>query len=187
MFKEFLDEIKVIFNETRPKKICEIGTHGGKSALQMLDYLLKYDYPVEYTGYDVWDGGSVELDKKEDNGKGWRSLSKVQKKFADFKKEHNNLNFFLIKGNTHDTLKSPKKFDFAFIDGGHSYETVKHDYEMLKETPVIVLDDTDLPGPKRLFEELKSDETLIVKEIIPSTGKGVTDKRVHTQAIVRRK
>ena len=34
-----------------------------------------------------------------------------------------------------------KKLTFAFIDGGHSYETVKQDYLNLKKVPLLVFDD----------------------------------------------
>ena len=52
--------------------------------------------------------------------------------------------FKLHKGDTKETLKkckSASKVDFAFIDGGHSYETVKSDYENLKKVPILVFDD----------------------------------------------
>ena len=49
-------------------------------------------------------------------------------------------NFTLLKGDTKDQLKNTK-VDFAYIDGGHSEDTVNHDYEMLKESDVIVFDD----------------------------------------------
>ena len=63
--------------------------------------------------------------------------------------------------------KKLKKASFAFIDGGHSEETVRSDYENLKHIPCIVFDDffskdekgnildDEYLGTNRLVESLK--------------------------------
>jgi predicted O-methyltransferase YrrM len=137
-----LENFYRIFDKYKPQRICEIGTHNGRSAAQLSSYLLEMGLDVEYTGYDMFDAANtLEFHKAEHNGKGAGSFETATERLAEVQKKFPNFKFTLIQGNTHDTFTIPCKFDFAFIDGGHSYETVKHDYEMLKETPVIVFDD----------------------------------------------
>lgn len=144
-----------IFDVYQPKKICEIGTHNAKTAVQMCEYLLSKGIDVRYTGYDMFDlADTLEFHKMEHNGKGAGSLGRAKRMLEHVKKKYPNFKYTLIQGNTHDTLIESQKFDFAFIDGGHSYETVKHDYEMLKETPVIIFDDYQIAGVKQFVDEL---------------------------------
>jgi len=47
----------------------------------------------------------------------------------------------------------------TFIDGGHSYSTVKWDYEQIKDSKVIIFDDTYLekfPGVAKFIQELRT-------------------------------
>ena len=46
----------------------------------------------------------------------------------------------LYEGFTIHTLLN-HTYDFVYLDGGHSYETVKHDYNKIKNSKVIVFDD----------------------------------------------
>jgi hypothetical protein len=72
-----------------------------------------------------------------------------------------NFTFMLVPGLTKDTLVEPVKYDFVFIDGGHSYETVKHDYEMVKESKIILFDDYQLSGVRQFVDELPHEKKLI--------------------------
>ena len=51
---------------------------------------------------------------------------------------------------------TPVAYDFVYIDGGHSYETVMHDYFMVKESNVIVFDDYQITGVKKAIDEITS-------------------------------
>lgn len=145
-----------IFDTYQPKKICEIGTHNAKTAIQMCEYLLAKGIDVRYTGYDMFElADDQSFHKAEHNGKGPGSLDRARRMLEHLKRKYPNFKYNLIKGNTHDTLTVPEKYDFAFIDGGHSYETVKHDYEMLKDTPVIIFDDYQIEGVRRFVDELE--------------------------------
>ena len=66
-----------------------------------------------------------------------------------------NFEFKLVKGDTKATLTQQKDFDIAYLDGGHSFETVKHDYNMCKQLPVVVFDDyfTKDEGGKEVADE----------------------------------
>jgi predicted O-methyltransferase YrrM len=71
--------------------------------------------------------------------------------------------FNLIKGNSNVVLKKidMSKIDFVFLDGGHSYETVKNDLEcclevVTKSNGVIMCDDYNfghLPDVKIAIDE----------------------------------
>ncbi len=61
--------------------------------------------------------------------------------------EHPGFNYRLVEGNTRDTLHGRSIIsDFVFIDGGHSVETIRGDYEAVKGSKIIVLDDYYLGG-----------------------------------------
>jgi precorrin-6B methylase 2 len=59
-------------------------------------------------------------------------------------------------GWTTDTLTSPVLFDFIYIDGGHSYESVSHDWSMVKKSKMIVFDDYTMPGVNKLMQEIEN-------------------------------
>jgi hypothetical protein len=69
-------------------------------------------------------------------------------------KRFDNFTYDLNQGFTTDTLVEPRVFDFVYIDGGHSYETVKHDYSMVKDSKVIVFDDLNLAPVLKFVNEL---------------------------------
>ena len=60
-----------------------------------------------------------------------------------------------------EQLKDRERFSLIFIDGNHSYDNVKEDFEMwsqcLVEGGVIGFHDSDtgMPGPKRVIAEVK--------------------------------
>lgn len=189
MFVEFIENLtKYLKQIPKIENICEIGTHNGKSAMQMLQVICKLGHQPHYVGYDLFENATIESHTLEDNGKGTGTIKSATERFNKI----GNLKFTyeFIKGNTLDTLNTPKRYDFAFIDGGHSYETVKHDYEMLKETPYILLDDSDLDGVEKFVKELKEDSNLEVIDFEPSKGKAMNKagrKNIHRQTMVIRK
>ena len=62
----------------------------------------------------------------------------------------------------------------VYIDGGHSYSTVKWDYEQVKDSKVIIFDDTypvKFPGVAKFIEELKT-LRIPVTELIEKNDNG---------------
>lgn len=158
------DEVfKPLIIEHRPKTIGEIGCHRGYTTIQMLEVLVSLGYPFSYTGYDAFElGAPTDFQEHEKNGKGFADYNKTKRTLQKFyEKNGMNFTFMLVPGFTKDTLVEPVKYDFVFIDGGHSYETVKHDYEMVKESKVILFDDYQLPGVKQFIDELNCEKTII--------------------------
>jgi hypothetical protein len=156
MKADILSNFQEVFKFCQPQRICEIGTHDGKSATQFCDYLLNY-VGVEklyYKGYDAFDLASDQTHKVEVNGKGSGSLAKATSRLnAHLNKYPKRFEYQLVKGWTQDTLQE-EAFDFVYIDGGHSYDTVKFDYSKVKDSKVIVFDDYQEPTVAQFIDEL---------------------------------
>ena len=150
-----------IFDNYKPSTICEIGTHDGKSAVQFIDYCIKHNAKLHYIGYDIFDDvkNDNEFHKKEINGKGAGRYKTAKSNLLHRQNKFKKFKFKLIKGYTTDTLVE-SKYDFVYIDGGHSYETVKHDYYKLKNSKVIVFDDYQTDGVKKFFDEMVKQDNI---------------------------
>ena len=92
------------------------------------------------------------------------SLKAVEELLKKFKK-----NVQLIKGNSNKILKQIdlSKINFAFLDGGHDYLTVKKDLfylnEILETGGTILCDDYNLsnaPGVKKAIDEIVREKKL---------------------------
>jgi predicted O-methyltransferase YrrM len=134
-YDKLLELIKVF----QPATIAETGTWKGTNAVRMLK-ATGLEKP-HYIGFDLFEEATPETDHAEFNIKPHNRIVDVEK----FIKEHCPLaEISLVKGNTRQTLR-PLIVDFAFIDGGHSLETIAHDYECLKGSSVVVFDDYYTP------------------------------------------
>ena len=181
----------VLYNmikEYKPKTIVETGTWNGGRAIKMAEAAFVNRDAVHYSGYDLFELASTELDKKEFNTKKHHTVKEVGKRLEEYAKEKKKLGkifeYTLHKGDTKDTLKEKVNSDFVFIDGGHSYETVKHDFEMLKHNPQVVLDDffskdkegkvpsEESCGVNKLFEEITLPKKMF-QSLDPVMGGGI--------------
>jgi len=127
-----------LVRDLNPDHVVEIGTWSGVRAGQFMGVSDCY-----YTGFDLFEEATSDTDEKELNVKTHVSITEV----AHNLNQQGFSKFCLIRGNTHDTLgrEEIRPFDFAFIDGGHSEETIRHDLEWVMEniTPggTVILDD----------------------------------------------
>ena len=186
-YKQLLDLITFY----KPSNIVETGTWNGGRAIQMAVAAFKHTDKVHYTGFDLFEEATAELDHIELNSKPHNSKEAVEARLNEFASKMKPMGkiftFKLHKGDTKKTLKackSIKKADFAYIDGGHSYETVKSDFENLKHVPILVFDDffskdangvmPDNDGVNQLMKEI----TAYGKVVLPSSdavmGGGIT-------------
>lgn len=131
------DSLLQLIKVFRPQSIIEVGTWNGTNAVRMLQMASKYHEDISYVGFDLFEEATSETDALELNVKAHNELHHVQALIQD---NCPKANVDLVRGNTRETLK-PIVADFAFIDGGHSVETIAHDYKMLKGCKVIILDD----------------------------------------------
>lgn len=144
----------------RPEKIVEIGVWNGNTALNLIKTAQEHSDFVTYIGYDLFEDATDETDEREFNVKSHATYDEVLSRLLE-----TGANITLIKGDTNETLK-PVLADIVFIDGGHSIETIRADYEKVRKSSVIVFDDYYTPdengempdisrmGCNRIVEEL---------------------------------
>jgi len=167
-FKKDIDSGNILLNEIFKKKVknfLEVGVYQGVTAKNVCDVLRKINNNnFMYYGIDPFEDTDEKFDKKEFTLKKNKFFSNPIKNFwfkyilkenphseisvKNFLNEYKN-NVKLLKGYSNSELnKVPiHEIDFAFIDGGHSYETCKHDINFciygMKQNSIIVCDDYD--------------------------------------------
>lgn len=137
-------ELLRILNKQSPLSILEIGVDEGENSVRLISELSK-KVPISkirFVGIDLFDLMNPGIAKNE--------ASQIPKSKLDVEilltSNFPNLNFELLEGDSNEILSTVNEnFEFIFIDGGHSYETVKKDLELsesiLSEGGTIVLDD----------------------------------------------
>ena len=172
-------------NQTKPKNFLEIGIFHGVTSRNVCEFLFfLHGNNFKFTGIDLF-SNETELVKNECVPKtnfsnplkniyykyiirlDPYSLKSVNKLLQKFK---NNIN--IIKGNSNQVLKNIdlNKVDYVFLDGGHKYETVKHDLgiltQVINNNGVILCDDYNLsyaPGVKKAIDEYIKEKNFNLK------------------------
>ena len=154
-----------LISEKKPKHFLEVGVFCGVTSRNICELLNNiHQGEFSYTGFDLF-GEKINKTLNEiepeyiKNQKfsnpfkhiyynlllkeNLNSTESIQKFLKKFKKNIN-----LVRGDTNKTLKLAdlSKIDFAFIDGGHSYETTYNDLNVLyasmkNRSKTIVCDD----------------------------------------------
>ena len=165
MNKEWGTILLKIISEKKPKHFLEVGVFCGVTSRNICELLNNiHDGDFSFTGFDLF-GEKIEHEINEvepeyvksqkfsnplkhiyynlllnENLNSIESIKKFLKKFEK--------NISLVKGDSIKTLEQTdlSKIDFAFIDGGHSYETTYSDLSVLyssmkKKSKTIVCDD----------------------------------------------
>ena len=151
--------------------ILEIGVWRGDTAIEMLKF--SRNKKVNYYGVDLFDSEGVSEEFIRLSGSPPYSKVVVE---ATLKSQSPNVTLF--QGFSKDLVTQIQalnvQFDLIFIDGDHSYEAVKEDFELynnlLSKDGIIFFDDyTEEPGcnrgVKKFIDELQSDPkyTIIVE------------------------
>jgi hypothetical protein len=133
-------------NKCKPITILDIGTHDGKHAKHMIQAAAKFQPAVIYYGFDLWEQIQPEQKRHESSETSGKKTASMQTAI-DILSE-TGTEFYLIQGNTRQTLSvfEPKlPIDFVFIDGGHSLETVRSDWNNIKRLmhrgTIVLFDD----------------------------------------------
>jgi hypothetical protein len=127
------------------RKIIEIGVYNGNHSLQMIQ-TASISHPkkdIYFYGFDLFEDLNEEMFKKESSKK------PLPIDLIRHKLEETGAHIGLFKGNTKITLpryiKDIGEADFIFIDGGHSEETIKSDWnnvrEIIGDKTIVMFDD----------------------------------------------
>ena len=150
MIPEAQPYIEDIIEQYKPRSFCEVGCHEGMTARWICHTILKYYPRLVYIGYDAFEKVGIQ----ERNGKSTPKKEKTITRLNWLQRKYKHFRYTLVEGFTQDTLVSPRKYGLVYIDGGHSYDTVKHDYSMLKDSKIIIFDDYNLEGVKQAVDEI---------------------------------
>ena len=160
-------QISTILSIERPKSILEVGTWNGYRAIEMMT-AAKGEV---YYGFDLFELGTKELDKVEFNAKPRQNIERVMNTLEG------RFLFWLFPGNSQKTLPKflqehgANSVDFAYIDGGHSVETIESDWrnisQIVKPNGLIIFDDYYTDGPD--IEKVGCNKTVehLTHEIFP--------------------
>ena len=166
----FLKEVE----KKSPKNFLEVGVFHGVTARNICELLYtihKDDF--KYIGLDLFEESDENKSEvipnsvftnplknfyfkyiKKQNPYSKEAVEDLLKKFKD--------NVTLIKGNSNLILKKVdmSKIDYVFLDGGHSYQTVKNDLEccldVINANGIVMCDDYNfghLPDVKNAIDE----------------------------------
>jgi len=154
----FLNEY---ISKNKCKRIMEIGVANGENAKTMVMVAIRNLSPeeVEYYGFDLFGG--------DDDSR----MKQVRQKLKE-----TGCRFKLFKGDSVETLLSVlatlPKMDLIFIDGGHSYATVKRDWEntrsLMHDETAAFFHNYDWSGVKGVVDNI-SRQKYQVKIIHPSS------------------
>jgi hypothetical protein len=130
------------------RTILEIGVWDGEHSRLMLQAALRNHDPadVSYYGFDLFEEADQAVISQE-TSKFPPSIASVRRKLQSFAERGATIELF--KGNTLEVLPavvgSLPRMDFVFIDGGHSYETVRSDWHcvrrLLGARSIVIFDD----------------------------------------------
>jgi len=182
-FKKDLENGNLLLNlieKNKPKHFLEIGVLEGatsRNVCELLNMIHKNNF--KYTGVDLFNQNTQDIKSNEftpisdkfSNPLKWiyfklflrhkpNSLEGVTYLLRNFKKS-----ISLFQGYSKNVLNeiNLKEIDFVFLDGGHSYETVKEDLSILRSklsnNSIIVCDDYNILhyGVKKAVDEIKSE------------------------------
>lgn len=186
-FKKDMSSASLLLSEIdkyKPSNFLEVGVYQGVTSRNVCEKLNQiHNKNFKFFGIDLFESTTQDLDKKEMTvkhnkisnplkyllynvilKKDLNSLESVQGLLNKFRK-----NVKLLKGSSKTELQNIdlSLIDFVFLDGGHSYETVKSDLEILinklKKNKIIICDDYDQVnyGVKKAVDELSKKVTEI--------------------------
>lgn len=161
-----------LIRNIKPKVIVELGTHRGTSFWSFCQAVKDENLLTELFAVDTWKGEEHSMFYGEEV---FEEVKEIQKKY------YKDLKIKLIRKTFDEAVADfqDKSIDFLHIDGFHTYEVVKHDFEnwnsKVKGDGMIIFHDIFVNqndfGVYKLWEELKKKYKTI--EFHHSFGLGV--------------
>ena len=160
------------FNLYQPRTMIEVGVWRGDRAIQFLSLARNLTW---YAGFDLFEEMDSETFASEKMGACHPQSFEHVKQRLDTA-SNGNCRIDLVQGSTHSTLpafalKHAGTFDFIYLDGGHSLETIANDWncskQLMSDKGRVVFDDYYLNdttrGAKPLIDDLLSDKAYRVR------------------------
>lgn len=132
--------------QLRASSLLEIGLFQGARAMQMIQTARIFHRPsrIQYYGFDLFDEGYSEETQTSEFSK-----HPLKKEEIEAKLKTTGAAVELLAGDSRTTVKRFAergcKVDLAYVDGGHSFETIQADWEnsrlCVRKGGVIVFDD----------------------------------------------
>lgn len=142
--------------ELRPQKIVELGTHYGVSFFSFCEAAQAFSPDTFVYAVDTWEGDEHSGHYEED----------VYAQLFDHWSHVHRLRSRLIRSTFDDAAQyfEANSIDLLHIDGLHTYEAVKHDYDLwspkMKQDSLILFHDINVRergfGVWKLWDEIKS-------------------------------
>jgi hypothetical protein len=175
-----LDQIEIY----KPKNFIEVGVFQGVTSRNVCEKL--YEINKEnflFHGIDIFEDTNINIDNKEMTIKHnkisnpfkhlifniilKKNLFSIDSIYSFLKKFKNNVQLYKGFSETQLLKIDMSKIDMVFLDGGHSYETVRSDLSLIlkgiKKNKIIICDDYDQVdyGVKKAVDELLNQVTEI--------------------------
>ena len=175
-----LDQIEIY----KPKNFIEVGVFQGVTSRNVCEKL--YEIHKEnflFHGIDIFEDTNINIDNKEMTIKHnkisnpfkhlifniilRKNLFSIDSIYSFLKKFKNNVRLYKGFSETELPKIDMSKIDMVFLDGGHSYETVRSDLSLIlkgiKKNKIIICDDYDQVdyGVKRAVDEILKQVTEI--------------------------
>ena len=185
--KKDINSANILLNQIeiyKPKNFIEVGVFQGVTSRNVCEKL--YEINKEnflFHGIDIFEDTNINIDNKEMTIKHnkisnpfkhlifniilKKNLFSIDSIYSFLKKFKNNVQLYKGFSETELPKIDMSKIDMVFLDGGHSYETVRSDLSLIlkgiKKDKIIICDDYDQVdyGVKRAVDEILKQVTEI--------------------------
>ena len=185
--KKDINSANILLNQIeiyKPKNFIEVGVFQGVTSRNICEKL--YEINKEnflFHGIDIFEDTNINIDNKEMTIKHnkisnpfkhlifniilKKNLFSIDSIYSFLKKFKNNVQLYKGFSETELPKIDMSKIDMVFLDGGHSYETVRSDLSLIlkgiKKDKIIICDDYDQVdyGVKRAVDEILKQVTEI--------------------------
>ena len=185
--KKDINSANILLNQIeiyKPKNFIEVGVFQGVTSRNICEKL--YEINKEnflFHGIDIFEDTNINIDNKEMTIKHnkisnpfkhlifniilKKNLFSIDSIYSFLKKFKNNVQLYKGFSETELPKIDMSKIDMVFLDGGHSYETVRSDLSLIlkgiKKNKIIICDDYDQAnyGVKRAVDEILKQVTEI--------------------------